>query len=137
MYISTAKGAMAAEFKSGDLKTFIQFGKKKHPYFGDATHVYDLLKTPEDKALGAFVFGQTEITRPIAAPPGVPASIVATLRDGFDKTMKDKDYLADLAKSGLDSDPMTGEETAEAFAELAKTPQAVLDRAKAAAAPGN
>ncbi len=128
LFVATAKGPMRNEFATGQMKAFIQFGKKKHPFYGDATHVYDLLKTPEDKALGSFLFSQTEITRPLAVSPGTPPQILATLRDSFMKTMKDPAYLADLAKSGMDSDPMTGEETAAAFAELAKTPKAILER---------
>ncbi|MGE0626904.1 MAG: Bug family tripartite tricarboxylate transporter substrate binding protein [Hyphomicrobiaceae bacterium] len=135
IYISTAKGAMRSEFDSGKMKSFIQFGKKNHPFYKDATNIYTLIKTPEDKALTAFIFDQTELTRPVAAPPGLPPKVLATLRESFMATMKDPEYIADLAKVGLDSDPMTGKETAEVFAQLAQTPAAILERAAKVIAP--
>ena len=36
-----------------------------------------------------LVFGWEDMERPVAAPPGIPATRVEALRDGFDATMKD------------------------------------------------
>lgn len=130
MFISSVRGAFRQDYEAGNLIIFIQFGKKSLPYFKDARNVYDIVKTPEDRQLAEFVFGQAEVTRPLALPPGTPAPIVAAMRAGFEKTVRDPAYLAELEKAQIDGDPMTGEETAAMIRSAASAPPAVIERSK-------
>jgi tripartite-type tricarboxylate transporter receptor subunit TctC len=132
MFLSSVTGPYQQDIKAGNLKIIIQFGRTNAPEFGDAANIYDLLKSDEDKQVTDFVFLQTELTRPIAAPPGVPADIVSALRKGFDDTMKDPEFLANAKKANIDIRPMTANEVATAFAQFAAMPPKVLERAKAA-----
>lgn len=135
MFVSSVRGSFRQDYEKGDLRVFIQFGKKNEPYFKNATNIYSLLKTPEDKQVAEFIFAQAEITRPVAAPPGVPAPIIATMRAAFDKTVKDPDYLADVTKAKLEPEAVSGQETADEFAALAKASKAIIERAKQAVNP--
>lgn len=131
-WASLAEGPQAQDMKAGKLIPIVQTGSKKVPVFGDAPLVYDLAKTKEDKQVLQFVFGAAEISRPFAAPPGVPAARVAALRTAFTAAMNDPGMKADAAKAKLVINPMTGKETEEAFREILSAPKAVVERAKEA-----
>ncbi len=130
MFISSVRGSFRSDYEAGNLLIFVQFGKNKVPYFKDAASIYDLVKTEEDKKLTEFVFSQAEVTRPLALPPGTPAGVIKAMRDAFDKTVADKEYLADMAKTRIEAEPMTGAETAAAFKAITSAPKAMIDRAK-------
>ena len=135
MFLSSVRGPYARDVEAGNLKMIIQLGRDDHPAFGDAVNIYSLLRNDRDKELADFVFGQVEIARPIAAPPQTPEPIAAALRRSFDATMRDPDFLADARRIQLDIAPMTGDETARAFARFAATSKEVAARAKAAMTP--
>jgi hypothetical protein len=59
------------------------------------------------------------------------------LRAGFDATMKDPDFLADMRKEGLEVHPTGGQALAALIGEIYATPPAVVERAKALLAAGN
>jgi len=48
--------------------------------------------------------------RPMIGTPGTPTDRVKMLREAFNKTMEDKEFLADLEKRKFDLDPSSGEE---------------------------
>ncbi len=137
MFISSVRGSFRSDYEKGNLIIFMQFGKKKEPYFKNAASVYDVIKNEDDRKLAEFIFTQAEVTRPLALPPGTPPEIVAALRAGFDKTVRDKEYLADLAKAQIDGDPMSGAETAAAFKAAVGAPPAIIERSKKALSPSN
>lgn len=132
MYVSSARGPYKQFIDNGDLTIFIQFGQDKEPFFGNATHLYSVLKTEEDKLIADFVFGQTTLSRPLMAHPNTPPSIVATMRKAFDATVKDAEFLEDAKKAQLEIDPMNGDAVAKMFAQFAKTPPAVIEKSKKA-----
>lgn len=137
MFLSSVRGSFRNDYDKGNLIIFMQLGKQKQPFFKDAAHVYDVVKNPDDLKLTEFIFTQAEVTRPLALPPGTPASIVAAMRAGFDKAVRDKEYLAELEKAQIDGDPMTGAETAEAFRAAISAPAAIIERSKKVLAPPN
>lgn len=71
------------------------------------------------------------ITRPYVLPPGTPKERVQTLRKAFTETMQDREFLADVAKSKLGVDPMSGEELERTVAGLFKLKPATLAKLKA------
>ena len=129
MYESTVRGAYINYFNSGDMKIIFQAGlDRKVPLFGDATSAGDLMKTEEERQLGELIFRPSEITRPLAAPPGTPADRVAVLRKALIDTMRDPETLADGKRIGVDFLPMTGERIQELMANFYKTPAHVVKR---------
>ena len=130
MFISSVRASFRSDYEAGNLIIFIQLGKQNLPYFKGAANVYDLVKSPEDKQLTEFVFGQAEVTRPLALPPGTSPAIVAAMRAGFDKAVKDKDYLAELEKAQIEAEAMSGAETAAAFKGITSASPHVIERSK-------
>jgi tripartite-type tricarboxylate transporter receptor subunit TctC len=124
--ISTAQPAWLKEKK---IKVIAQFGETKHRDLMDVPLLGDYVIKPEDKAALAAFLARQETGKPYFAPPGVPAERLALLRKAFNAAIKDKDYLAEMAKAGLDVlDPMTGEDIDAYVAKYAKTPKSAADR---------
>jgi tripartite-type tricarboxylate transporter receptor subunit TctC len=79
------------------------------------------------------MLARQETAKPYFGPPGIPADRLAILRNAFDATMKDPDYLAEMASNGLISEqPMGWQEMTELVARLQQTPPDVVNRLKAA-----
>lgn len=130
MSVSTMKSSFRALKDSGQFRLFVQFGKKKNPYFGDATHFYSTLKNDEQRKVADFFFGQSAIARPVAAPPGVPAERLEALRTAFMDSLKDPQLLAEAEKIGIDVTPESAAEVEQAFREMYDTSPKVISRVK-------
>jgi tripartite-type tricarboxylate transporter receptor subunit TctC len=77
-----------------------------------------------------LVFASQEFGRPYIAPPGVPATVVATLRKAFDETMSDPAFQADAARRKLDLEPVGGADIQAILDKIYKAPPAVVERVK-------
>jgi tripartite-type tricarboxylate transporter receptor subunit TctC len=130
MYEASVLTGFANEIKNGDLKIIFQAGlDRKVPLFGDAASAGDLLKGEEMRQIGEIVFRASEITRPVAAPPGTPADRVSALRKALMDTMKDPELAAEAKRIGFEFLPMTGERIADLMAGFYKTSPAVVKKA--------
>lgn len=118
---SSVKTSYMAEVNSGEMQFFVQFGKTPEPLFANATMMYSMIKTDEDRKIADLIFGQTEIARPLAAPPGTPKDRVAALRKAMLDTAKDPAFTAEAGKMGIDIKPIPGEDVAKMFADYMKT----------------
>jgi tripartite-type tricarboxylate transporter receptor subunit TctC len=76
-----------------------------------------------------LLFGWRVMERPLAAPPNVPPERVAALREAFDRTMQDAQFVTDINRAGLALGPMRGEDIATFVDEVYRTPAAVAKRA--------
>ena len=120
------------EVESGQLKLVIQMGASTTDRYGKVPSVFDYAKTDEQKQILDVHFGQSLLSRPFAAPPKTPADRLAALRSAFMETMKDKDFLADAEKAGLEIDPVSGEEVEALLVKFGNFPPAVLRKAEQA-----
>lgn len=130
IFLSSALTSYAQDLKNGDMRILIQFGRQNALHFGDAVNLYDLLKTDAEKQAADIIFRQSEIARPIAGTPGMPADRASALRTAFMQTMKDPAFLAEAAKVSMPIDPMTGEEVARLYESFYATPNSIVERAK-------
>ncbi len=129
MFESSVRGAYFSSFNSGDLKLFVQLGTDRNvKLFGDATNVFTMLKTDEEKAMAKLLYGPSQITRPFVAPPGVPKARVEALRKAMLDTMKDPALIADGKRIKTAFRPMTGAQVQAAFNEFYKTPKALVEK---------
>jgi tripartite-type tricarboxylate transporter receptor subunit TctC len=93
--------------------------------------VTDLAGNAADKQVMALFFARNVLGYPFAAPPGIPADRLAALRDAFDATMRDPDFLAEAKKEKLEIHPSSGAALAKLVQEIYATPQPVIERAQA------
>jgi tripartite-type tricarboxylate transporter receptor subunit TctC len=119
------------DIKNGDIRMFIQFGRKNAPEFGNAENIYDLLSTIEDKQVAEIIFRPNELGKPVASSPALPVDRARALREAFMNTVKDPSFLAEMNKMNLPINTATGEEVAQIFSSLYATPRPLIDRAVA------
>jgi tripartite-type tricarboxylate transporter receptor subunit TctC len=82
----------------------------------------------EKTFLGIYTSSGT-IGRALVFPPGVPADRVAALRDAFEKTIRDPEFLAEIKSKNILFDPMSGPALQAYVEKYMKTP---ADRVQAA-----
>ena len=109
----------------------VQMSLSKHPDLPDVPLIMDLAKTDEQRQIFKLIFARQVMGRPFAAPPGVPADRLTTLRQAFSETMKDKAFLADAEKRKFEINPVDGEEIQALVHEIYQTPAAVTKKAAA------
>ena len=106
-----------------------QFGSARIAELPDVPLARDFVRDPADKSVFEILAYPQEIGRPVVAPPGIPADRLAALRQAFDDTMTDPDYLAESKKQFQDIDPMTGAAITEMIKRAYATPKDVVARA--------
>jgi tripartite-type tricarboxylate transporter receptor subunit TctC len=115
--------------KNKDVKVISQFGFKRHHELPDVPLFVDLAQNDADRQLLELMLARQETARPYYGPPGMPADRLGVLRDAFDKTMKDPEFLGELNRAQLDPDePMGWQEMTALVAKLQKTPPSVAQR---------
>jgi tripartite-type tricarboxylate transporter receptor subunit TctC len=113
-------------FKSGEWRPILQTGQTASADFPDVPLIFDRAKTTEQKQLLSFLFASQAFGRPYLAPPGLPPERLALLRQAFDQTMRDPNFLADVAKARLKVSPTTGAEMDRMMQELKLIPKDVV-----------
>jgi tripartite-type tricarboxylate transporter receptor subunit TctC len=97
--------------------------------------MYTMLKSDEQKKVADVIFRQTELARPLAAPPGTPKERVAALRKAMLATINDPAMVAEAGKMKIELDPVPGEETVQIFEEFYKTPPELVKKAASMTQP--
>jgi tripartite-type tricarboxylate transporter receptor subunit TctC len=118
----------------GVVRILVQEDTKGHPEMkkmGVPLSV-DFAKTDEDRQAMDLVYSQSTFGRPHVLPPGVPSERVAALRTAYMAALRDKDLLADAAKSRLEIEPLAGEDFQALVAKLYALPPKIIERAKQA-----
>jgi tripartite-type tricarboxylate transporter receptor subunit TctC len=111
------------------INILVQTSLKRDPRLPGVPLIMDYAKSQDVRQVMQLIFGWLVMDRPLAAPPETPADRVAALRDGFDETMRDPQFLTDLTNAGLSHSPMSGKDIAEFVDEVYRTPAAVAHRA--------
>ena len=119
------------DIDNGDMRIFVQFGRRNAPEFGGAENIYELLSSSEDRQVAEIIFRPNELGKPVAAAPGLPAERASALRDAFARTMRDADFLEEMRRMGLPVNAASGEEVAAVFASLYAMPRPLIERAMA------
>ncbi len=103
-------------------------GAKPNTDLQGAPFIVDLARNAEEKQALEFLYAGQGIGRPFVAPPDLPADRLKMLRDAFNATMKDKDFVADVTKQKLDLEPEDGEHLEALIRKIYATPKAVVDK---------
>ena len=112
---------------SGKVRVLFHGGAEPDPHV-KAPFVLDLAKTEEQKAEIRFLYAGQGIGRPFVAPPNLPADKLKMLRDAFDKTMKDPDFIADAKKQKLDVEPKDGAHLEQLIRDIYATPRPIIEK---------
>ena len=103
---------------SHQLDVVLQIALEKTKDLADVPLIVDVAETPDQKAALKLIVARQSIARPFAAPPGIPEERARALRDAFDATMKDPDFIAEAKGQSLDVDPVKGTDVAALIREV-------------------
>jgi tripartite-type tricarboxylate transporter receptor subunit TctC len=94
----------------------------------DVPHILQFAKTDQQRAEITFLYAGQGIGRPFVAPPDMPPARLAMLRDAFNATMKDPEFVAEVQKQNLDLDPRTGEQLEKLIRDIYATPKPIVEK---------
>jgi tripartite-type tricarboxylate transporter receptor subunit TctC len=126
-FVKLRKGEWLRDKK---INVLFQMALKKHPEIPDVPFIPDLAKTPEDRQVFEFLFTPQEFGRAFFAPPDVPPARLAALRQAFERTLKDRAFLDDADKAGLEIQYVAGDEVQKQIERVYATPKTVIERAR-------
>jgi tripartite-type tricarboxylate transporter receptor subunit TctC len=126
---STIKASRPHWIKNNLLNVIVQMGPSKLRDLPNVPSALDLVGNAESRQVMELILVRQEAGRPFAAAPGVPADRVAALRQAFEDTLADPDFVGDAAKAQLEIEPMTGAAIATMLAEAYAAPKGIIARA--------
>lgn len=113
---------------SGTISVLFQGGIRPNPGLKDVPFVVDLAQNAQDKQAIEFLYIGQGVGRPYVAPPDLPPAVLATLRAGFDATMKDPAFIDEMHKRQYTLDPENGGELEALIKKAYATPKPIIDR---------
>ncbi len=110
--------------KPGNLgNVLVVFGRAtRHRDFPNAPTARELAKNDRDRNLIEILEIPYALSRPFAAPPGVPEDRAKALVKAFMETHKDPGYLEEARKGNFDVSPIDGAEVLRLIKQIADTP---------------
>jgi tripartite-type tricarboxylate transporter receptor subunit TctC len=112
----------------------MQMSLFKHPDLPDVPLMVDLAPNETARSVFELVTITGELGRPFLTTPDVPAERVKALRDAFDATMKDPEFLAEAAKTQKEIHPIHWKEMDDLVKRVLSAPKSATDLLKSALA---
>ena len=122
--------------KDRKVRILLQLALKQQPELGPVPLIMDLAKSEADKKVLELIFSRQSMAYPYVAPPDLPADRLAALRQAFDLTLKDPEFLADARQQKLEIDPVAGDDMQALIRSVYASPPQVIARARAAIQDG-
>jgi tripartite-type tricarboxylate transporter receptor subunit TctC len=114
---------------SKQIRVVLQLTDKRVAELAEVPTVLDVAGNPERQAVLKLIIARQTMARPFVAPPDIPPERLTALRNAFDATMRDPEFLADATRQGLDVRPVTGAEADALIAQVYATAPDVVKRA--------
>ena len=116
---------------NGGMKKLLQFARvTRHLEFPDVPTARELALNDKSRALIALAELPYRLSRPFAAPPGVPQERAQALQKAFLAVHEDPQYLEEAAKLKIDVSPIGGTDVLRAIEDIASAPPEMLDYMK-------
>jgi tripartite-type tricarboxylate transporter receptor subunit TctC len=110
----------------------MQTGLESEPDIRDVPLMWQLARNPLDRAAMKLVASASKFGRSVWAPAGVPEERVAALRAAFNKVVKDRDFIAAVARRNLPFEPAAAAEVENLTRELFATDRKAVAHARKA-----
>jgi tripartite-type tricarboxylate transporter receptor subunit TctC len=112
----------------GGFRVLLQFARStRHPDLLDVPTARELARNDAARALIALTELPYTLSRPFAAPPGLPPERAAALQRAFLAVHGDAQYLEDAARLKVDVSPIGGDGVLQAIDRIANAPPELLD----------
>jgi tripartite-type tricarboxylate transporter receptor subunit TctC len=118
---------------SGPMRVLMQFGRAaRHPGLAEVPTARELAADEAARQLIALAETPFMMSRPYAAPPGVPAMRMAALRSAFLAVHEDPDFRAGAARFGIDVSPIGSDDVLGLIGRIAAATPELRDRLRRA-----
>ncbi|MDP2356238.1 MAG: tripartite tricarboxylate transporter substrate-binding protein [Beijerinckiaceae bacterium] len=122
------KGRNTSWIMDKKINLLYQTGLSKHPELPDVPLALEFARNSEDRRMMELFFAAEDIGYPYAAPPQTTPAMLAALREGFARTMKDPDFISELQKQSLDVNPVSWEAMTKIIHDAYTAPEHVKSR---------
>jgi tripartite-type tricarboxylate transporter receptor subunit TctC len=113
------------------MRILLQFARvTRHPQFPDVPTARELALNDRSRALIELAELSNRLSRPFAAPPGVPEDRAKALQAAFLAVHKDPLYLDEAARLKVDVSPLGAAEVMRAIDDISAAPPELLDYMK-------
>ena len=113
------------------VRVVLQFGRDtRHPDFPNVPLARDLTKDPSVLALIDLAEASNTLSRPFAAPPGLPVERARALQEAFMAMCNDPEFRAEAEKLRVDVSPVSGPDVLRLIERLGASPPDVLEHMK-------
>jgi tripartite-type tricarboxylate transporter receptor subunit TctC len=119
------------------LNFLVQYGNERHPDLPDVPTAAELGKTAQDRQLLELFGSSATVGKAVLAPPGMPEERLAVLRSAFDAMVADPEFRADIERSKMEYDPMSGARLQSIVHATLDVPDALRERAQKLDQAGN
>jgi tripartite-type tricarboxylate transporter receptor subunit TctC len=127
--LSSIKSGQRDLWNKSAFRPLMAFGRTtRHPDFPNIPIGRELTNDANALALIGFAELPFFMALPFAAPPSVPADRAKGLQTAFMDMTRDKDFLAEAEKIGIDMSPIDGAGILKMLATTAATPKDVIAR---------
>ena len=134
---SSAKAMRPDWIRDGRLNLLLQIGPQDHPELTrmGALPLWKFIKNEDNRKVAELIVSQQNFQRPYFVAKETPPALIAILRQAFDATMKDPQFLADAKKLQIDVSPLPGAKVQQLIETFFSTPHSIVERARQAIRP--
>lgn len=119
---SGLKSRNAQQLKDGKIVVLYQMGLERHPEMPNVPSVLDFARNDQERQLLEVNFMHSELGYSFIAPPDVPKTRLATLRQAFKAAIEDPKLREEAAKQRLDITYSSGEKLEGLIAKAYQVP---------------
>jgi tripartite-type tricarboxylate transporter receptor subunit TctC len=117
---------------NGGYRLLVQYARlTRHPDYPDVPTARELVTTEAARAL--IEFTETPLltmSRPFAAPPGVPDERAKALRTAFLAAHRDRQYIEEAARVGIYISPVSAEELVNSIERMSRASPVLFDQVR-------
>jgi len=127
--LSSVKSGQRDLWNKSAFRPLMAFGRTtRHPDFPNIPIGREMTKDANALALIGFAELPFFMALPFAAPPGIPADRAKALQTAFMDMSRDKEFVAEAEKIGIDMSPIDGAGILKMLAATAATPKEIIAR---------
>jgi tripartite-type tricarboxylate transporter receptor subunit TctC len=116
---------------TGEAVVVLQANRRTHPELGNVPQAIKLAKSEEARRMiDVGIHGDSDIVRTYTLPPGTPKDRVQLLRQAYNATLKDAEFIVDAKKSRLNVEPIPVEEIEKDVHGLFKLDPSLISKLK-------
>jgi tripartite-type tricarboxylate transporter receptor subunit TctC len=134
---SSAKAQKPEWIRDGKLNFLAQIGPHPNDELSKmgVPRLDQYMKDDDSRRVMELIVSQQAFQRPYFIAMGTPEAYVAILRNAFDATMRDEQFLADANKMRIDVSPLPGPTVQELVQKFYATPKNVVEQGRRAIRP--